>query len=150
MRDKKKIKSDNSLEKQMTVLQEQLSKAVADYQNLEKRVESEIHHFRQKSLFQLVDKLLSVLDDLERADCHIKEKGLTMAVGQFKEVLKSEGVEELLSDGEAFDPELMDCVEVVDGPKDIVVETILKGYRLNGNVVRPAKVKVGKGKQACD
>jgi molecular chaperone GrpE len=146
MKDKKKSKSHESLEKQMAVLQEQLSKAVADYRNLERRVENEVHHFRQRSLMQLVDKLLSVLDDLERADSHLKEKGLAMAVSQFKDVLKSEGVEEVLSDGKEFDPELMDCVGVVDGPNDAVVETILKGYRLNNDVVRPAKVKVGKGK----
>ena len=40
----------------------------------------------------------------------------------------------------------MDCVDVVGGAKDVVAETVLKGYRLNGDVVRPASVKVGKGK----
>lgn len=142
---KQTSKDLKNLEAQMAVLQEQLSKAVADYRNLEGRIEKEVHHFRQKSLISLVDKLLSVLDDLERAEAHIGEKGLAMTVGQFREVLKSEGVEEIKTKREKFDPETMDCVEVVDGPKGFVVETTLKGYRLNGDVVRPAKVKVGKG-----
>ena len=44
-----------------------------------------------------------------------------------------------------FDPNKMDCVAVEKGPKDTVVETMLKGYMLNGQVIRPAKVKVGRG-----
>jgi len=146
MKTKKPTKDLNKLESKMAVLEEQLQSAVADYRNLEGRIEKEVSRFRQESLMRLIDKLVGVLDDLERAEKHLKERGLTMAVNQFKGVLKSEGVEEIISDQEVFDPINMDCIDVVDGSKDVVAETVLKGYRLNGDVVRPAKVKVGKGK----
>ncbi len=146
MKKKKPSRDLSKLETKMAVLEKQLQSAVADYRNLEARIEKEVSRFRQESLMRIVDKLVGVLDDLERAEKHLKEKGLTMAVNQFKGVLESEGMEEILSDQERFDPVKMDCVDVVDGPKDVVVETILKGYRLNSDVVRPARVKVGKGK----
>jgi molecular chaperone GrpE len=146
MKNKKTSQDYKNLENQMDVLKRQLEKAIADYRNLEGRIEKEAVRFRQNSVLQLIDKMLSVLDDLERAEINLKERGLTLAVNQFKEVLKSEGTEEILTDREKFDPVTMDCAEVVDGPKDVVVETILKGYRHNGEVIRPAKVKVGKGK----
>lgn len=146
MKTKKPIKDLGKLETKMAVLEEQLQSAVADYRNLEARIEKDVSRFRQESLIRLVDKLVGVLDDLERAEKHLADKGLTMAVNQFKGVLESEGVEEILADKEIFDPVTMDCVDVVAGPKDVVAETVLKGYQLNRDVVRPARVKVGKGK----
>jgi len=133
------------LEKEIAALREQLQTAVADYRNLEARIDREVSHHKKDSLFRLVDKLLSVLDDLERAETHLKDKGLTMAVNQFRQVLASEGVKEVKTEGEEFDPETMDCVELCRGDKNVVAKTLLKGYILNGETVRPAKVKVGKG-----
>jgi len=142
----KKGKNLKNFQAQIDELDNKWKRAVADYQNLEKRIEKEKGEFVKFYNASLVDKLLGVLDDLERAESHIKNKGLTMAVNQFKSVLETEGVEEIDSDGEKFDPEKMDCVELAKGPKNKVVETTLKGYMLNGKVLRPAKVRVGKGK----
>ncbi len=134
-----------SLQKRVNLLEEQLKRAVADYHNLESRVEKEIGNFKRNSLLSLVDKLLGVLDDLQRAEKSIKNKGLSMAMNQFEEVLLSEGVGEIESDGVDFDPQTMDCVEMGKGKKNIIVKTLSKGYTLNGQVVRPAKVRVGQG-----
>ena len=68
-----------------------------------------------------------------------------MSVNQFEEVLASEGVEEIKTKGVKFNPETMDCVEMGKGKKNLVVKTLLKGYTLDGIVVRPAKVRVGQG-----
>jgi len=141
----KKSKNLKNLQQQVDELENKWKRAMADYQNLEKRVEKEKGEFVKFYNASLIDKLLAVLDDLERAEKHIKNKGLTMAINQFKSVLKTEGVEQIKSDGEKFDPEKMDCVELAKGPKNKVVETTLKGYMLNGKVLRPAKVRVGKG-----
>jgi len=139
------MSTSKNFKKQLVLLEEQLKRAVADYHNLESRVEKEIGHFKKSSLLRLVDKLLGVLDDLQRAQINIKNKGLSMAVGQFEEVLLSEGVEEIKTEGEKFDPQSMDCAEMGEGKKNIVVKTLLKGYSLGGAVVRPAKVRVGQG-----
>ena len=142
---KKKVSAEKKLEKKVEELTEQLKKAVADYHNLEKRLEKEVSLRHLDSKIKLVDKLLGVLDDLERAENHLRDRGLSLAVSQFRKVLASEGVKQIKTEGARFDPALMDCVEVVKGPKDVVVETLLKGYTLDNQVVRPAKVKVGSG-----
>lgn len=128
-------------------LEENWKRALADYANLEKRVEKEKKEFVKFSNAVLLDKLLAVLDNLERAERHLENKGLTIAIEQMRLVLQSEGVTEIKAKGEKFDAQSMDCVEVVKGPKDIVVEIVNKGYKLNGQVLRPAKVKVGQGSQ---
>jgi len=133
------------LKNRVADLEGQLKRALADYQNLEFRVGKEISNFKRSSLLSLVDKLLGVLDDLQRAQKSLKDKGLSIAVNQFKEVLVSEGIEEIKSTGEKFDPQAMDCVEMGRGEKNVIVKTLLKGYTLDGQVVRPAKVQVGQG-----
>lgn len=136
-------KQIKDLQSQVDGLTDKWKRALADYQNLEKRIEQGKNDFVKFYNATLIDKLLGVLDDFERAEKHFKNQGLTMAVNQFRNVLKTERVEKIKAKGEKFDPEKMDCVEIVKGPKNIVIETVLKGYLLNGRVIRPAKVKVG-------
>jgi len=133
------------MKKKKSDLAAQLKRALADYHNLSKRVKEKQSDWRNQAAAGIIDKLLDVYDDLCRAEQHLQDRGLTMAVNQFWAVMKSEGVEKIKSDGENFDPELMDCVQVVKGAKNVVAETVTKGYKLNGRVIRPAKVKVGKG-----
>lgn len=142
---KLKVDQVKKLEKQIEEAENKWKRALADYQNLEKRIEKEKGRLLKFLNASLIDKLLSVLDDLERAETHLKDKGLTMAVNQFREVLKTEGVEEIKARGENFNPQTMDCSEMVKGSENTVVTVTLKGYRLNGQVLRPAQVKVGKG-----
>jgi len=66
---------------------------------------------------------------------------------QFQEFLKSQGVEEIKSIRERFDPNLHEVVEEIetkDKEPGIIVEEIQKGYTINGRLLRPAKVKVVK------
>jgi molecular chaperone GrpE len=133
------------LDEQIKDLNNKWKRALADYQNLEKRFEQEKKEFVKFSNAALLDKLLGVLDDLQRAEKHINDKGLSIAIDQFKSVLKTEGVEEIEAKGQEFDPELMDCVDVVKGEKDRAMEVLQKGYKLNNKVLRPAKVNVGIG-----
>jgi molecular chaperone GrpE len=130
---------------QLLDLESKWKRAVADYRNLERRIEQGKAEMVKFANASLLDKLLAVLDDLERAEAHLKDKGLTMAVNQFRQVLKTEEVEEIKALNEAFEPESMDCVEICQGPENVVVEVCQKGYRLAGKVLRPAKVRVGKG-----
>ena len=126
-------------------LENQLKRSLADYQNLKKRIETDKDEFIKFASATVIDKLLSVLDDLERAETHLKDKGLKLALDQFRQVLKSEGVEELTVINTDFDPQTSDCQQLVKGPKNKIINIIQKGYLLNGKVLRPAKVKVGQG-----
>lgn len=142
-----KKKSLKELQEEIENLEENWKRALADYNNLEKRVSDQQQTFVRLANASLVDKLLGVLDDLERAVDHIKDKGLNLVLDQFREVLDSEGVKEIEAKGEEFDPETMDCVEMAPGEENKVVKVQLKGYTLNDHVIRPAKVEVGIGKK---
>lgn len=147
MRKGKKL-TKAALEERITDLENKWKRAVADYINLEKRIEKEKKIFVKFSNAQLLDKILPILDELEICAKHLKDKGLRMVLAKFWQALKSEGIEEIKAQGEEFNPETMDAVEIVAGPKNKVVEVVLKGYLLNDKVLRPAKVKVGGGKLA--
>ena len=136
----------SDFQKQIDDLKGKWKRALADYQNLERRVNQEKKSLVEFSNAVLIDKLLPVLDSLEKAQNHLKDKGLAMTVDQFKAVLKTEGVEEIQALNKKFNPLQMDCSEVVRGKEDVVVEVVEKGYFLKDKVLRPAKVKVGKGR----
>lgn len=136
-------KKNKKLEEKIKDLEEKWKRALADYYNLEKRVEKEKGKFVKFANAVLLDKLLGVLDNLERAERHLEDEGLKMSLDQFRSVLQSEGVMEIKVLGQNFDAETMDCAEVVKGPKNVVMKVINKGYKLNNHVLRPAKVEVG-------
>jgi len=124
---------------------DQLKRALADYQNLTKRVEAERLEFVKYVLEQFLAKLLPVVDALEAASTHLKDQGLGLALQQLKTVLDEEGVKEMSLINQPFDPKTAECVEIIPGKKDQVVSVTQKGYLLNDKVLRRARFKVGKG-----
>ena len=137
-----------TLQHQLHQLEAKWKRAVADYQNLERRVNQGQQEFVKFATASLIDKLLPLLDDLQRAYHHHQDHGLKLILDQFQAILKSEGVAEVTVQGQKFNPATMDCADMVTGPKDTVVKVLTKGYTLNGKVLRPAKVEVGKGESA--
>jgi molecular chaperone GrpE len=147
-----KIKQDfEALQAQSADLQNQLKRALADYQNLERRVtegRDEIAHWATGGV---ISKMLPILDNLEKALEGASEeekgsawfRGVALAVKQFQDVLKSEGLEELKAEGE-FDPVKHEAVDTRDGKENHILEVVQKGYNLNGKVLRPARVVVGR------
>ena len=121
----------------------QLKRVMADYDNFKKRTVRDQLEFVKYSNRELLTKLLPVLDDLERAEAHVKDAGLSLAIKHLREVLSAEGVSELEVAGKTYDPTLAEVTETVDGPKDQVVEVVRIGYKLNDQILRPAQVKVG-------
>ena len=141
---KKQPKVKNS---EAEALKGQLVRALADYDNLVKRVERERTEVQKLVSLSLLVRLLSVLDNLESAQEHLKDAGLAITVGEFKKVLNEEGLTEIKPNaGEEFDPGLMEAIEVTKGPSDnIISELVLTGWKFeDGTVVRHAKVKVTK------
>ena len=103
----------------------------------------------------LVLNILPILDNFEIAEKKLPEdlkndenvKGILQLKNQILDFLKNQGVEEIKSLGEKFDPNFMEVVETTeakDKESGIVVEEIQKGYKINGKVLRPAKVRVTK------
>ena len=141
------VKKKSAKAEKLADLELKWKRALADYANLEKRIEKEKHHFIKFSNAQLLKKLLPILDDLELCENHLKDQGLTMILNKLKEILKSEGVEEIKTQGEEFNPEIMEAMEIIEGPKNKVIEVVSKGYLLEGKILRVAKVEVGGGKE---
>jgi len=140
-------KDVENLQKKIEELTGSWKRALADYQNLEKRYEREKAEFTQFANSNLILKQLAVLDHLERVQSYLADDGLDLAIKEFKRVLTEEGLDEIEAAGKAFDPREMEVVEVVDGEEGIVKDIMSKGYRLKGRVIRPAKVRVGQVKK---
>lgn len=141
----KKTVNRAELEAQITTLTNQWKRALADYQNLEKRIETQQANIIRLASVNIIQKLLPVVDDLERAAHHLHDSGIDMILKHLKSLLDSEGVTQIDAQGKTFDPVHMECVEMVDGEKDQVIRVIQHGYMLNQTVLRPAKVEVGNG-----
>jgi molecular chaperone GrpE len=124
-------------------LEGQLKRAVADYQNLERRIEDNRREWILSANRSLIQKLLAVLDDLFLAQKHIQDDGLNLSIQKFLNLLKEEGVETINTKGQEFDPNTMECVSVQDGDENKVLEELRKGYIMNDRVIRPAQVIVG-------
>lgn len=125
-------------------LENQLKRALADYQNLEKRVGQERLEWIRSANKELMLRLLPVLDTLMLASQHVADKGLQLSIQQFLDVLKSEGVERIETVGKHFDPKQMECVQTEEGEEGKVLEEVRPGYTLYDQVLRVAQVKVGK------
>lgn len=137
-----KVEIDSVLSRN-SELEDMLKRTLADYQNLERRIEEERRMLSKLSSLLLIEKLLPILDNLESAQMHINDEGLELVIKQFKEVLSSEGISEIQAEGQTFDPNLHEAIEIQEGQEDNkIVEVINKGYKIDDKVIRPAKVVV--------
>jgi molecular chaperone GrpE len=126
-------------------LKDQLTRALADYDNLRKRVERERVETEIKANLRLILRLLPIMDALKSAQLHLKDSGLAITIGELENIFKDEGLEEIkVEKGASFDPGLHEAVEAVAGKEDgKVAEVTLSGWKfIEGPVIRYAKVKI--------
>lgn len=135
----------DSLEQKVSDLEDQLKRAVADYRNLEKRVEDERRDVIKFANRELLSTLLPAFDMLFLAEKYVSDDGLKITIKSLNDSLSNVGVTRVDTIEKEFDPHTMDAVESVDGPENIVVEEVRPGFELYGKLLRPAVVKVGKG-----
>lgn len=125
----------------------------ADYDNLRRRTRQEREDLLKFGAEQLINGLLPVLDNFERALASSGDggpkfvSGVEMIHRQLKDVLGNEGLTAIPAQGEQFDPNVHEAVMQVEDtgePENTVVEELRKGYYLKGKVIRAAMVKVAK------
>lgn len=138
------LKKIAELEEKNNSLLDNLSRSLADYSNLEKRNENQRQLFVTLATTSILIKMIDVLDNFNLAQKHLNDPGLKMAIDKFDSVLKTEGLEEISAENQEFDPQFMECIEVVEGKTNFVIDVKKIGYKLNGHVIRPAQVSVGK------
>ncbi len=141
---KSKAKDNQELESRILDLEEQLKRAVSDYRNLENRNREEKLEFVKFANRTLLEQLLPAFDTLLLAEKYTEDENLKITIKHVLEVLKNAGIERIETVGKPYNPETMEVVEVVDGQEDEVIEETQPGFSLNGKVIRPSRVKVGK------
>lgn len=137
-------KQVEELKKEVEEWKAKYLRALADYQNLDRRTREENEEIRKFAAEVILGRLLPVVDTFRKAAEHLKDPGLDLAFKELSAVLDEQGVEKIEAVGKDFNPHEMECTEVVKGNENEVIEEILPGYTFRGKVLRVAQVKVGK------
>ena len=121
-----------------------LQRTRADFENFRKQVEAQKEKERKTAKFATVVKLLPLLDDLDRAIGNYEELGPLKK--SLEKTLKELGLSRVASEeGVEFNPDIHDAAMVEgEGEKEVIAETLRPGYYYEGEVLRPAMVKVEK------
>ena len=144
---KKEVKNEKNsaeFEAKITELTNDLQRTRADFENFRKQVEVQKENERKTTRLATVYKMLPLLDDLDRAigayvELKPSEKSLSKTLDglELAKIASGRGVE--------FNPDLHDAVMVEgEGEKEVIAETLRPGYYYEGEVLRPAMVKVKK------
>jgi len=132
------------LEREATVM-----RLMADFENLRRRTAERELGLREEVLSDVMERLLPVADNLERAiaaDGPGVKEGVAMTLESFRQTLSALGLEEVKAKGMPFDPHLHEALqeEPSASPEGTILEVFRPGYRLGGRLIRPALVKVAK------
>ncbi|CAG7634662.1 nucleotide exchange factor GrpE [Paenibacillus allorhizosphaerae] len=141
------------LKKQAEENQQRYLRAQADFDNFRRRTIKEKEDFAKYASLKLIEQLLPVVDNFERALAASKDnkdqealaKGVDMIFRQLDQVLAGEGLQAMSAVGTPFNPEFHQAIMQVESEEyeeGIVVEEVQKGYMLKDKVLRPAMVKV--------
>ena len=133
--------------------QQRFLRAQADFDNFRRRTIKEKEELGQYASLKLIEQLLPVVDNFERAiaasaannDFESLAKGVDMIFRQLSQVLEQEGLKPMNTVGEPFNPDFHQAIMQVESDEyeeGIVVEEVQKGYVMKEKVIRPAMVKV--------
>lgn len=137
-------------EKELEELTDRYKRVLAEFENYKKRSSKERESLYNSILGDVVGAFLPVVDNLENAlkaetkDSEYK-KGIELVLKQFKDILKSKGVEEIAGVGETFDPSQHEAVSSIQDPEKGVQEIVQeyrKGYKIGSKVIRHSMVVV--------
>ncbi|MEB3237594.1 MAG: nucleotide exchange factor GrpE [Candidatus Sericytochromatia bacterium] len=140
------------LEARLLEVQGQLQRMAADFENFRRRSMTEREELVRFAAQRVVENLLPVVDNFERALSHAQGadpstllQGVTMIHRLFMDTLRQQGVEAMSPVGQAFDPRLHEAVgsvDTADHPDGTVLNVLQQGYTLGGKVIRHAMVQV--------
>lgn len=145
----------DALKQELNAIKDQYLRDRAETENQRKRMVKEIENARKFALQDFITRLLPAKDSIEKGldisyvengiDGEVLFEGMTSSLRICNDAFKSAGVEEIDPIGQEFDPELHEAITLreVEGEKpNMVLSVYLKGYLLNGRLVRPARVEV--------
>ena len=155
--------AEGELEKQKALAEgyyNQLLRLQADFENYRKRLEKEKPDLIRWGKAEILLKLLPLYDMLLAAHAHINTarenggggetlKGLEMIFREFSRVFEAEGLRAMEPVGKPYDPMASEILGVVEGGEEsdgLVVEELQKGFYFGEKILRPARVKIVRGK----
>ena len=128
----------------------------ADFENYQKRKESENKELIDFAREVAIAKLLPTIDTIEQSLAHIPDdiskmdewkNGIAGTLKKLEGVLQELGVKKIVAVGQKFNPNFHEAVREAEGDEDgIIVEEYQTGYEINGKVVRPSQVTISKKK----
>ena len=145
------LSQEEFLEKQITELTDRFQRSVAEFDNFRKRTIKEKSEMFDMGAVSVIEKILPVADNFERALNAATDKddnmykGIAMIYKQLSETLKSLGLEEIECIGCKFNPSFHNAVahdESDEYDENTVTQELLKGYKYKEKVIRPSMVKV--------
>ena len=154
---KSKINKVTQLEKENKVLEGKIKELkdknitlLAEFDNYKKRIFKQIDNNKKYEGENIIIKIISVLDDIERvlevenADSKTVIDGVDLIKNKFLSTLKEQGVEGYKSIGEKFDPDYHEAIMMKEtkGKSNVVIEEYEKGYTYHDKVLRHSKVIV--------
>jgi molecular chaperone GrpE len=143
-------------EKVVEIKEDRLMRLAAEFENYKKRTSREWDLLKNQANAGLLTEILGVLDDLDRAFEHSGDSiehfrdGVALIHSSLLDLLRRNGLSEIESAGRPFDPQYHEAVAEMHSENiepGIVAEVVQKGYMLNDQVIRPAKVVVSKGSE---
>ena len=158
--EKKELTPMEQLQEQVRLKDEEIAnqkdtflREKAELENFKKRLTKEKDDFVQFANERLLQELIQIEDNLERAlevpnaTLESLKEGVEMIQKQFSTFLKNQKVEPIEAIGKAFDPtlhEVLNQQESEEHEENTVIEQYSKGYTLNGRILRPTKVVISK------
>ncbi|MGN0033834.1 MAG: nucleotide exchange factor GrpE [Candidatus Limimorpha sp.] len=156
-KEKEAVEEANPLEEahaKYNELNDKYLRLYSEYENYRRRTSSEKVELIKTAAEGTIMAMLPILDDFERALSNMDNsedkthfEGVQLIYNKFKRALEQKGLEEIKAAGEKFNTDEHEALTQVPAPdeskKDTVIDVIQKGYKLNGKVIRYARVVVG-------
>jgi len=155
--DEIKEKEEKIIEKDQEIKnkEEQFLRLQADFENYKKRTEKELTDHIRYANEELIIKIIDTYEDLERAlksgESDELQEGVEIIYQNLKKILEKEGLEEIPTKGEKFDPfkhEALLTEDHEDFKNGEIIKELCKGYKLNSKVIKYSKVQVCKKNNA--
>ncbi|WP_439648866.1 nucleotide exchange factor GrpE [Deinococcus betulae] len=146
-----KLGRADELEKENADLKGRLARLAADFENYRRRTQEDVQAAQGQGVSKAAEALMPVYDDMDRAvtmgaaDPAKLVPGMQAVQGKILNVFSGLGLEVTGKEGEAFDPQWHEALQVVAGDEDdVIVQVYQLGFRMGDRLVRPARVVVSK------
>lgn len=146
----------DKLKSEVLEMKDKYLRLMAEFDNYKRRTAKEKEELRQTAGKEIVQSLLVVLDDVDRAskqiessdDVKLIKEGINLVFSKLRNVLQQKGLKKMDSKNEDFDADLHEAITEIPAPDEKmvgkVIDEIEPGYYLNDKLIRHAKVVVGK------